>query len=64
MNKVLKIDEKDNVVTCLKAIKKGEIIKVDGKDITVNEDIGRFHIMWNQQGEEGTSRRNYEIIWL
>ena len=42
MNKVLKIDEKDNVVTCLKAIKKGEIIKVDGKDITVNEDIGRF----------------------
>lgn len=43
MNKVLKIDEKDNVVTCLKAIKKGETINVDGREIIVNEDIGRFH---------------------
>lgn len=43
MNKVLKIDEKDNVVTCLQAIKKGDIINIDGKDIEVNEDIGRFH---------------------
>lgn len=43
MNKVLKIDSKDNVVTCLQAIKKGDVISVDGKEITVNEDIGRFH---------------------
>ncbi|WP_297282261.1 UxaA family hydrolase [uncultured Anaerococcus sp.] len=43
MKKVLKIDSKDNVVTCLQAIKKGDVISVDGKEITANEDIGRFH---------------------
>ena len=43
MIKVLKIDKKDNVVTCLQALKKGDVINVDGKDILINEDIERFH---------------------
>lgn len=43
MNKILKIEDKDNVATCLQAIKKGDVIEVNGENITVNEDIGRFH---------------------
>lgn len=43
MNKVLKIDSKDNVVTCLQTIEKDEVINVDGFDIKVNQDVKRFH---------------------
>lgn len=43
MNKILKIDDKDNVVTCLIPIKKGDLITVDGEQITVNDDIKRYH---------------------
>ena len=43
METVLKIDEKDNLVTCLREIKKGETVKVDGASITVNEDVPQFH---------------------
>ncbi|MDD7305857.1 MAG: UxaA family hydrolase [Peptoniphilaceae bacterium] len=43
MNKYLKIEDNDNVVTCLQALKKGDVIEVDGKEITINQDIGRFH---------------------
>ena len=43
MNKVLKINDKDNVVTTTVAFKKGETIEVDGKEITLNSDIPRFH---------------------
>ena len=43
METVLKIDKKDNLVTCLRAVKKGETITVDGKNITVNQDVPQFH---------------------
>lgn len=43
MNKILKIDEKDNVVTCLIPIKKGDTVRVEDEEITVNEDIKRYH---------------------
>lgn len=43
MNKVLKIDNKDNVVTCLQKLKKGDVLDIDGKKITVNQDVERFH---------------------
>lgn len=43
METVLKIDKKDNLVTCLRAVKKGETITVDGKSITVNQDVPQFH---------------------
>ena len=43
MNKILKIDDKDNVVTCLVPIKKGDLITVDGEQIEVNDNIKRYH---------------------
>ena len=43
METVLKIDQKDNLVTCLRAVKKGETISIDGKNITVNADVPQFH---------------------
>ena len=43
MNKILKIDDKDNVVTCLVPIKKDDSIIVDGEKITVNDNIKRYH---------------------
>jgi altronate dehydratase small subunit len=43
MNKVLKINEIDNVVTTTEALKKDAIIEVEGNKITVNADIPRFH---------------------
>lgn len=43
METVLKIDSKDNLVTCLREVKKGEEITVDGKKIKVNADIPQFH---------------------
>jgi len=43
MEAVLHIDKKDNLVTCLRKIAKGEKISVDGTEITVNSDIPIFH---------------------
>lgn len=43
METVLRIDKKDNLVTCLRAVKKGETITVDGNSITVNDDVPQFH---------------------
>lgn len=43
MNKILKIDDKDNVVTCLVPIKKGDLITVDGEQMEVNDNIKRYH---------------------
>ncbi|HEY4543371.1 MAG TPA: UxaA family hydrolase [Tissierellaceae bacterium] len=43
MNKVLKIDKKDNVVTCTEALQEGDVIDVEGEKIIVKEDIDIFH---------------------
>lgn len=43
MNKVLKIDKKDNVVTCTEALKEGDVIDVEGEKIIVKENIDIFH---------------------
>lgn len=43
MNQYLKVNEKDNVVTALRAMEKGEKILVDGKEVFVVENIPRFH---------------------
>lgn len=45
MNAILKVSENDNVVTCLRALEKGEEITVDGKKYIVKEDIPQFHKM-------------------
>lgn len=43
MNRVLKMDEIDNLVTTIVAFKQNDIIEVDGKEITLNADIPKFH---------------------
>lgn len=43
MNKVIKINEKDNVVTCTTEMKKGDTFEIDGKTITCLENIPVFH---------------------
>ena len=39
----LKINPADSVVVCLEPKKKGEIIEVDGRTITVNQDTPAGH---------------------
>ena len=39
MESILHIDEKDNLVTCLRNVTKGETVEVDGRKITVNSSI-------------------------
>lgn len=39
----IKIDPKDSVVVCLQPKKKGEVIDIDGKAITVNQDTPAGH---------------------
>ncbi len=43
METVLRIDPKDNLVTCLRAVKSGEEITVDGEKIKVSGDVPQFH---------------------
>ncbi len=45
MNTVLHVNEKDNLVTCLKAVAKGEKVELDGKTFIANSDIPKFHKM-------------------
>jgi len=43
MKAVLHIHSKDNVVTCLRSVREGETITVNGMSITVNMDVPVFH---------------------
>ena len=43
MNKVLKIDKKDNVATCTVALDKGEVFEIDNQEYTCLDNIPRFH---------------------
>ena len=45
MEMILHIDKIDNLVTCLRNVKKGETVEVEGEKITVNSDIPEFHKM-------------------
>lgn len=45
MNAILKVSDNDNVVTCLRALLKGEEITIDGKNYVVKEEIPQFHKM-------------------
>lgn len=53
MESVLHIDKRDNLVTCLRDVTKGEKISVDGDEITVNENIPIFHKLAISDIEEG-----------
>ena len=43
MNAFIRASEKDNVVTCVRALAKGEHISVDGTDIEIREDVPVYH---------------------
>ena len=53
METILHIDEKDNLVTCLRDVKKGETVEVEGEKITANADIPQFHKMAAADIEKG-----------
>ena len=43
MNSYVHASRKDNLVTCIRELKAGERITVDGREIVVQNDIPRFH---------------------
>ena len=43
MNAFIRASEKDSLVTCVKAMQKGESIVVDGNEIEILEDIPVYH---------------------
>jgi len=45
MNPIIHVNEKDNVVTCLRPLSKGESVEVEGKSVTAKADIPVFHKM-------------------
>ena len=49
----LKINPADSVVVCLQPKKKGEIIEVDGKKITINQDTPAGHKVMIQDVANG-----------
>ena len=45
MNLFVHASKKDNLVTCIKALSKGEHVAVDGIEIEVKDDIPIYHKM-------------------
>ena len=43
MNGYVHASERDNLVTCVKAMRAGERVLVDGREIEVRNDIPKFH---------------------
>lgn len=43
MNAVLLVNDKDNVVTCLRALNSGETVDFPGGSVSVSADIQAFH---------------------
>jgi altronate dehydratase small subunit len=65
MNPILRINGKDNVVTCLRPLSSGERVEVDGMTITANRDIPVFHKMAIQDIDTGGVCYKYgEIIGI
>lgn len=62
MNAVLKTSEKDNVVTCLRALIKGEEITVEDKKYIVKHDIPQFHKMAIENITEGAEVIKYNQV--
>lgn len=55
----IKIDPKDSVVVCLQSKKKGDIIEIDGKSITVNQDTPAGHKILLTDTAKGTDIIKY-----
>ena len=55
----LKINPADSVVVCLQPKKKGEIIEIDGKQVTINQDTPAGHKVLIKDATEGTDIIKY-----
>ena len=56
---VLKINKADSVVVCLRPLQKGEIINVDGEDLTILQDTPSGHKILIHDTEEGVDIIKY-----
>ncbi|BCS86537.1 MULTISPECIES: UxaA family hydrolase [Prevotella] len=56
---VLKINKADSVVVCLRPLQKGEIINVDGEDITILQDTPSGHKILIRDTDEGVDIIKY-----
>lgn len=45
MKNTLRLNSKDNVVTCLRAVTKGSAVEADGEAVVAVADIPQFHKM-------------------
>jgi len=45
MSAVLLVNENDNVVTCLKPLRAGDLLELESGSLTVKEDVPSFHKM-------------------
>lgn len=59
LSSFIKINPADSVVVCLKPIKKGEVFRVDGKDIEVLQDTPAGHKVLINDAAEGTNIIKY-----
>ncbi len=57
--KVIQIHPKDNVWICLQDLNKGENVTIEGKTVTLLEDVSRGHKFANQPIAEGTNIIKY-----
>lgn len=55
----LKINRADSVVVCLEAMKKGDVIEVDGKTVTLNQDTPAGHKVLITDAPTGTNIIKY-----
>lgn len=63
MNSVIHVNERDNLVTCLRPIKKGEKVEVNGKVYIASSDIPKFHKMATEEIKKGEYCYKYgEVI--
>ena len=56
MNGYVHASEKDNLVTCVRPMRAGEIVLVDGREITVRDDIPKFHKLSIERPSTSTAR--------
>ena len=45
MNKIMHVNDKDNLVVCLAPVSKGETVTLGGESYTATSDIPKFHKM-------------------
>ena len=62
MNDVIHINPKDNLVTCLRSIEKGETIEFEGEKYTANVYIPKYHKMSTSVIKKGEYAYKYGQI--